>query len=132
MWNGTNWVSDRNAIANAINEIVLKDDLSEYNNQSINPFVRQNDLVNLVDEQDLVSILNANKHTDLELSCTTSGQTIFSIFSLPTKSNLIINGSEYFENIHYSIGMINLNATLTWLNIEFQIAINDKIIFRKY
>ena len=46
LWNGTNWVSDKNAIANAINEIVLKDDLSEYNNLSNNPFVRQNDLNN--------------------------------------------------------------------------------------
>lgn len=46
-WDGVKWVSDRNAIANAINQIILKDDLSDYNNLSGNPFLRENDVVRL-------------------------------------------------------------------------------------
>ncbi|TPG44380.1 beta strand repeat-containing protein [Flavobacterium pectinovorum] len=43
-WDGVKWISDRNAIANAIHEIILKNDLSDYSNLSVNPFLRQNDL----------------------------------------------------------------------------------------
>lgn len=46
-WDGTKWISDRNAIANAINLIILKDDLSDYNNLSGNPFLRENDVIRL-------------------------------------------------------------------------------------
>lgn len=44
VWNGTSWVSDRNAIANQLHEILLKNDLSEFDNLDSNYFIRLADL----------------------------------------------------------------------------------------
>lgn len=75
---------------------------------------------------------SGDNYIDLQLVVNFDGQTEFSVFTIPNKSNLLINGSEYFENIHYSVTMVGLNATLIWTNTEFQFSMNDNIIFRKY
>jgi hypothetical protein len=70
--------------------------------------------------------------TDLPLAVTVNYQTQFSIFTIPAQSALIINNAEYHQNTHYTLSMVALNATLTWLNIGFALQIGDEIIFRKF
>jgi hypothetical protein len=72
----------------------------------------------------------ANIGNDFTLNAT-NGQTSFSVFTIPNKSLLLINGIEYHQNIHYTIGMIGFNATLTWYN-QFLLSDTDQIIFRKF
>ncbi len=68
--------------------------------------------------------------TEFPLTVTENGQTIFNIATIPNKSYLMIGGLEYYENDSYTISMIGLNASLTWLN-EFELTTTDKLILKK-
>lgn len=69
---------------------------------------------------------------DLDLVVNVNGQIQFSIFSIPNKSDLIINEAIYKENLHYTLSNIGGNATLNWIWNGFQLNTTDKIIFRKH
>jgi len=61
------------------------------------------------------------------LTVIAEGQTQFNISTFPTKQSwLNINGIEYYLTEHYTIGLINGNVTLTWLNI-FPLSPSDTI-----
>lgn len=65
------------------------------------------------------------------LTVTNLGQTIFNISTISLKSNLIINGIEYFENESYTITNLSNNIYLKWLN-EFELTTTDKLVLRRY
>jgi hypothetical protein len=68
--------------------------------------------------------------SDISLVVTEDDQVQFNIFDQPTKSNLFINDSTYFENVSYLIQNINGNWRLVWLD-EFKLKTTDRVILRK-
>lgn len=84
-WDGVKWVSDRNAIANAINLIILKDDLSEYNNLSANPFLRENDVIRLKGDKGDTGASGIFPLTEIEID--------FGINPISSKTFLIVDAS---------------------------------------
>ena len=68
--------------------------------------------------------------TTINLTVDTNGQTMFNISTIPLQAFLTIDGVEYYQNIHFTIGMVNSNATLTWLN-KFQLETTDTLILKR-
>lgn len=73
---------------------------------------------------------NQSGYIDLPLAVTVNNQTVFNIFTQPTKSNLFINDLVYFKDKSYQIQEISGAWKLIWLE-EFELKTEDFIILRK-